>query len=100
MPCQSPLEARFKSSLGHNDVWFADYVKSSPTRTFVLAGCGHSWTEVASTGHSFPTYSPRKSPRGDFRGEYVGNEWPVEATSVHECPHPARTKVLVGLDFT
>src|SRR5665647_7822 len=28
MPCQRSFQARFKSSLGHNDVWFADYVES------------------------------------------------------------------------
>ena len=55
----------FESSLGHNDVWLADYVESSLARTFVLARWGLWWTEVASSGHSFPAYSPRQSSRGE-----------------------------------
>ena len=57
---------RFNSSLAHNDVWLDDYVKSLLTRTFVLGSCGPWWTEVAPRGHSFPTYSPRKPPRGEW----------------------------------
>ena len=59
-----PAES-FKSSFGHNDVWLADYVESGLARTFVLVGCGLWWTEMALSGHSFPTYSPREAPRGE-----------------------------------
>jgi hypothetical protein len=55
----------FKSSLGHNDVWLADYIESLLTRTFVLVGCGLWWTEVALSGHSFPTYPPRRAVCGE-----------------------------------
>ena len=37
---------------------------------------------------------------GTSVGNALGNEWPVEATSVHKYPHLARTKVLARLDFT
>ena len=60
-----PPAESFESSLGHNDVWFADYVESRLARTFVLVGCGLWWTEMALSGHSFPTYSPREASRGE-----------------------------------
>ena len=56
----------FKSSFGPNDVWLADYVESRLARTFVLVGCGLWWTEVALSGHSFPTYSPRQAECGEW----------------------------------
>jgi hypothetical protein len=50
-----------RSSLGHTDVWLANYVKTRLARTFVLA---RVWTQVARSGLQYPlipTYSPTEA---------------------------------------